>query len=207
MSLDRTRLAPLAALALCTLAACESPATPAASVPAMVLAGNSGIFNVQLRTVPGFAVLSWGHLQVNLTPVDPCVPPNPTVPAGQTLVAVCGRIFNEGGAIYSGGGLYTVPISFDELPTLLASFNTLAAPVDPCRRYDLGGYILLADETADQLLAQPARYQVLFDAADAAGTETQFGGLLDGSAWGPAGARPEQDVFFAGNVCKISIQP
>jgi len=53
----------------------------------------------------------------------------------------------------------------------------------------------------------PNRYQVIFDAATPGGTETQIGGLLDGSAWGPIGVRPEQDVFFQSKVCAIDIVP
>lgn len=195
------------AAALFTLAACDDPAAPEIGMRPMLETTSNSVLTVQLRTLPGFATLQWGHLQIRLQPVDPCVPPNPVVPSGQTLLAVCGRIFNEGGAAYSGGGLYTVPTSFDELPVLLASFNSPAAPVDPCRRYELGGYVTVPDATADQLLATPTRYQVIFDAATPGGTETQIGGLLDGSAWGPTGVTPEQDVFFESKVCAIDIAP
>jgi hypothetical protein len=196
----------LAAATLLALAACDEPVAPEPGVTPLFASTTDAIFNVQLRTLPGFATLQWGYLQIRMMPVDPCVPPNPVVPQGETLIGVCGRIFNEGGAAYSGGGLYTVPTSFDELPILLAPFNS-TAPVDPCRRYDLGGYITVPDEVAGNLLAEPSRYQVIFDAATPDGTETQIGGRLDGLAWGPTGVKSEQDAFFGSNVCAIDIAP
>ena len=210
MSTRVTRLSPALGVVLAWLAAgCESPtrSTPTAPRPSLNI-GSDQVLTVQLRTVPGFATLEWGNLRLRpFTPVDPCVPPNPTIPAGQTVVSVCGRIFNEGGATYSGGGLYTVPLVIDAAPILIASFNSVASPTDPCRRYDLAGYITVSDETAADLIAAPGKYQVLFDGAGPGGEEAQIGGLLDGSAWGPVGATPEEDVFFGAKVCTVEIRP
>jgi hypothetical protein len=39
------------------------------------------------------------------------------------------------------------------------------------------------------------------------GSPTRIGGLLDGSAWGPVGARPETDWYFAEKVCSVAVTP
>jgi hypothetical protein len=210
MSTSVTRLSPTLGVVLALLAAgCDSSnrSNPTAPRPSLNI-GSDQVLTVQLRTVPGFATLEWGNLRLKpFAPVDPCVPPNPTIPAGQTVVSVCGRIFNEGGATYSGGGIYTVPLVIDAAPILIASFNSVSAPTDPCRRYDLSGYITVSDATAADLLASPGAYQVLFDGAGPGGEETQIGGRLDGLAWGPVGTREEQDVFFGAKVCTVEIRP
>ena len=49
------------------------------------------------------------------------------------MISVCGKIFNEGGAIYTGGGIYVSDALGDSFATLIASF-TGAVPNDSCRR-------------------------------------------------------------------------
>jgi len=210
MSFTVTRRALLATIGLsCVVMGCNDPIQPLARVvaPARNVSSDQ-VWTVQLRALPGFATLQWGNMRLSpFTPVNPCVPPNPTVPAGQTILAICGKIFNEGGATYSGGGLYTVPPVIDAVPVLIAPFNSVSQPVDPCRRYDLSGYITLPEATAADLIASTAKYLLLFDGAGPNGEESQIGGRLDGSAWGPAGVRTEQDVFFGSKVCDIAIRP
>jgi hypothetical protein len=141
-----------------------------------------------------------------MTPVDPCVPPNPVVPSGMTLVAVCGRIFNDGGVRYVAGGLYELPTGGVDIgpPELVAGFDS-QQPTDPCRRYELGGSILIADALAADIQTSPSKYAVLFDGLTADNKPTRIGGRLDGTAWGPIGERADTDPFYAQKVCNISI--
>jgi hypothetical protein len=211
----RHHLLPSLALALAALGGCtdrEAPTAAPGGEPLRVIASSNTILTAQLRTLPGFAVLQWGNLRlaVNFAPVDPCRehPTNPVTTDGMTNVAVCGTIFNPGGALYQGGGIYTVPPPVvDALPLLVASFTSIAAPVDPCRLYQLQGYFQVADADALDLVTSPASYQVLFDAATPGGTETRIGGLLDGSAWGPVGTVAVTNPTFAQDVCTIEIAP
>ena len=206
----------LAAVVVCTLAgtACSpdaaSPTVPGR--PAAVVAGLATLFNVQIRavpptpTVPPNPVYGWGHLQLWLAATDLCVPPNPVVPAGLTLVSVCGKIFNDGGVRYVAGGLYELQSGGQDIgvPALVASFEALQ-PTGPCRRYELAGSMLIADALADESQLSPSRYVVLFDGLTAGDQPTQIGGRLDGTAWGPIGERLDTDPFYAQKVCDISI--
>lgn len=213
----RHHLLPSLALALAALGGCadrEAPTAAPGGEPLRVIASSNTILTAQLRTLPGFAVLQWGNLRlaVNFAPVDPCreQPTNPVTTDGMTNVAVCGTIFNPGGALYQGGGIYTVPppvVDAPLPPALVASFPSVAQPVDPCRLYQLQGYIQVADADALGLVTSPSNYQVLFDGATPGGTETMIGGLLDGSAWGPIGNVAETDPYFGEKVCRIEIAP
>jgi len=176
------------------------------------VAGVASLFNVQIRAVPPNPVVppnptyGWGNLQIRMSPIDPCVPPNPVVPIGVTLVAVCGKIFNDGGVRYVAGGLYQLQTGGEDvgLPELVASFNSLT-PTEPCRRYELAGSILIADALAADIQTSPSKYLVLFDGLTPDNKPTQIGGRLDGSAWGPIGERTDADPFYAQKVCNIAI--
>ena len=205
----------LVAVSLCVASgtACSpdvsSPTLPGR--PAAVVASLATLFNVQIRAVPPNPIVppnptyGWGHVQIRLTPVDLCVPPNPVVPAGLTLVSVCGKIFNDGGVRYIAGGLYELQSGGQDIgmPELVASFDS--QPTDPCRRYELGGSILIADALAADIQLSPSKYLVLFDGLTSDDKPTQIGGRLDGTAWGPIGARTDTDPFYAQKVCTISI--
>jgi hypothetical protein len=179
---------------------------------ATTVAGVASLFNVQIRALPPDPVVppnpiyGWGHLQIRMSPLDPCVPPNPIVPAGMTLVAVCGKIFNDGGVRYVAGGLDLLPPVSEDVgpPELVASFDS-QVPADPCRRYELGGSILIDDALAADIQTFPSKYAVSFDGLTPDDTPTQIGGRLDGSACGPIGERTETDQFYAQKVCDISI--
>jgi hypothetical protein len=218
-------LAGLAGLVACSAEPTAAPAGAEAATPALAISGFSTVIPIQLRGLPPNPILppspiyGWGNLQlkVNVAEGDACLPPSPITPEpGTTAVAVCGKIFNEGGARYVGGGLYTVPSVFGEGPGLVATFGG-AVPPDACRRYDIGGSIVVSDAIAADLVASPASYQVLFDGFVPAGASvtsdgttsgaTQIGGRLDGSAWGPVGERPATDPYFAVKVCAVSITP
>jgi hypothetical protein len=122
-----------------------------------------------------------------------------------TILALGGRVFNEGGALYRGGGLYVVSGLGEGPPTLVASF-TGANPSDACRRYDVGGAILVTDAIATDMISQPGNYQVRIN-GEVSSDATAIGGSLDGSAWGPVGSRPETDPFFTARVCTVAIAP
>ena len=49
-------------------------------------------------------------------------PAQPITPQpGTSVISVCGKIFNEGGAIYTGGGIYVSDALGDSFATLIAS--------------------------------------------------------------------------------------
>ena len=219
MYLAKLRPVDLAIALAVTTAACSpdastSPSAPAISAPALEVGSLDRMYTVQLRAIPTDPVLppspiyGWGHLQLRLgaTLGDSCFPTDPTSPApGTTLLTVCGRIFNEGGALYRGGAIYTVPSDLGEGPAFVASLNG-AYPVDPCRRYDIGGAVVVSDALAEDMVTNPHRYQVVMD-GDVLGTSTAIGGLFTGTAWGPVGTRPESDPFFAAKVCNVVVTP
>ena len=219
MYLAKLRPVDLAIAIAVTTAACSSdvstaPSTSAISAPALEVGSLDRMYTVQLRAFPNDPLLppnpiyGWGHLQLRLgaTLGDSCFPTDPVSPApGTTLLTVCGRIFNEGGALYRGGAIYTVPSDLGEGPAFVASLNG-AYPVDPCRRYDIGGAVVVSDVIAEDMVADPSRYQVVMD-GDALGTSTAIGGLFTGTAWGPVGTRPESDPFFAAKVCNVVVTP
>ena len=64
----------------------------------------------------------------------------------------------------------------------------------------------LPDAVASDMAAHTTTYSVLFD-GDVGGSTTRIGGLLDGSAWGPVGQRPETDPYFAEKVCNVAVTP
>ena len=219
MYLAKLRPVDLAIALAVTTAACSpdastSPSAPAISAPALEVGSLDRMYTVQLRAFPNDPLLppnpiyGWGHLQLRLgaTLGDSCFPTDPVSPApGTTLLTVCGRIFNEGGALYRGGAIYTVPSDLGEGPAFVASLNG-AYPVDPCRRYDIGGAVVVSDALAEDMVTNPHRYQVLMD-GDVLGTSTAIGGLFTGTAWGPIGTRPESDPFFAAKVCNVVVTP
>ena len=219
MYLAKLRPVDLAMALALTTAACSpdattSPSTSAISAPALEVGSLDRMYTVQLRAFPNDPLLppspiyGWGHLQLRLgaTLGDSCIPTDPVSPApGTTLLTVCGRIFNEGGALYRGGAIYTVPSGLGEGPAFVASLNG-AYPVDPCRRYDIGGAVVVSDALAEDMVADPSRYQVVMD-GDVLGTSTAIGGLFTGTAWGPIGTRPESDPFFAAKVCNVVVTP
>lgn len=185
--------------------------TPAA--PDRALGPTSSVFDVQLRAFPNDPALppnpvyGFGNLQIRLGSLvdNSCLPPNPVTPQpGMTLVSVCGKIFNAGGALYQGGGIYTAPSLFSD-GVIVADFNG-TRPANACRRYDVAGAVLVADALAAAMIANPTGYQVRFDGS-ILGSSTRLGGLLDGSAWGPIGDRPETDPYFAAKVCTVAIAP
>jgi hypothetical protein len=227
MSTSRTvrslALAALAALAT-ALAACAPDAGTAPSAmtptgPARALGTFGSVFTVQLRTFPNDPIFptdptfptdplyGFGNLQVRLGSLvdETCLPPSPITPQpGETLLSVCGRIFNEGGALYQGGGIYMTQVGGDG-SILVAEFGG-TIPTDPCRRYEIGGAVVVSDATAADMIANPTRYFVHFD-GDVGGEATAIGGPFDGSAWGPVGTRPETDPFFTAKVCSVAITP
>ena len=218
MSITAPTRTHLTALSLVMGAIACSPDTttaPGASTvdsPKLAIA-TSSVLTVQLRGLPPNPVLppnpiyGYGHLQLRLGASlgDSCLPPNPVTPQpGFTLVTVCGKIFNEGGALYRGGGIYQSTFLGDSF-TLVAAFNG-AIPNVPCRRYDIGGTVEVSDAVALDMIANPTTYRVGMD-GEVAGAPTTIGGLLDGSAWGPVGSRPETDPFFAVKVCNVAVTP
>jgi hypothetical protein len=218
--LTRSTLIPAVLLAL---PACDPSraVTPGPDLAPAATIAASGLANVQLRTVPGFANLGWGHLQLTFIPPDPiypgdpsrCIPPDPVVPSGSIVVGVCGRILNEGGALLVGddGGIYTAPATIDMTPTLVAAFHFVnGIPPDPCRRYELQGYVALPSAMAASVLALPVGFQVRLKSIPPDpifGLTTWIGGRLDGTAWGPVGKIAETDSFFGQNTCTLSIEP
>ena len=209
----RVALAALSVLA----AACAGDVTvgprPAATAARDLQFGTvASVWNVQLRTLPpnpvrpGDPYFGYGQLQLRAGAFvgDACLPPNPVTPQpGSTVVSLCGRIFNEGGAAYRGGGIYAVSL-LGEGPGLIATFNG-AVPNDPCRRYDLAGAVIVSDAVAADMLGNPTHYEVrLF--GDIGGASTGIGGVLDGSAWGPVG-RAETDPFFTEKICSVVVTP
>jgi hypothetical protein len=205
----------IAAAAACTPDSVAAPHASATSSPKLAIA-TSSVVNLQLRSLPPNPVLppnpiyGYGHVQVRLgAQLDvgtSCLPPNPISPQpGTTIVSVCGKIFNEGGARYTGGGIYLIDAFGDSFATLIASFNG-AVPSDPCRRYDIAGAIVVPDAVAADMVANTTSYAVRLDGT-VANAATSIGGRFDGTAWGPVGSRPETDPFFAEKVCTVAIVP
>jgi hypothetical protein len=206
-------VAALVVAAACTPDVATTPAELTAGAPARALGAVGTVFNVQLRTFPNDPLFptdptyGFGHVQVRLGSVidNPCLPPSPITPQpGETVLSVCGRIFNEGGALYRGGAIYLNELGGDG-SVLVAQFaNTY--PVDPCRRYEIGGAVVVSDAIAGDMVANPTHYRVNFDGS-VGGKTTSIGGAFDGSAWGAVGTRPETDPYFASKVCGVSITP
>jgi hypothetical protein len=223
MYLAKLRPADLAIALAVTSAACSpdvstspshSPRTPAISAPALEVGSLDRQYTVQLRALPPNPILppspiyGWGHLQLRLgaTLGDSCFPNDPLSPApGTTLLTVCGRIFNEGGALYRGGAIYAGSIGLGDSPVFVAALNG-AHPPEPCRRYDIGGAIVVADAIAEDMVTNPDRYYVAMD-GDVLGTTTTISGLFTGTAWGPIGTRLESDAFFTAKVCNVVVTP
>jgi len=206
-------VAALALAAACSADVGTVPSGLAPRAPNRALSEFGSVFNLQLRTLPPNPVLppspiyGYGHLQLRLGSLvdNSCLPPNPITPQpGTTLLTVCGRIFNEGGALYRGGGIYSLS-PLGEGTVLVAAFNG-AIPNDPCRRYEIAGAVTVSDAIAADMNVNPTRYQVLMD-GDVSGATTRIGGLVDGSAWGPVGSRPETDPYFATKVCSVAVTP
>ena len=209
----RAAIGALTALAVaCTADGAAGPRTLATPARDLQLGSIASVWTVQLRTLPPNPIqpsdpyYGYGHLQLRAGSVigDACLPPSPITPQpGSTVVSVCGRIFNEGGAVYRGGGIYTVADLFGD-GVVVAEFHSVF-PNDPCRRYDIAGAVLVPDVLATDMIANPTHYEVRMF-GDVAGTTTRIGGLLDGSAWGPVG-RAETDPFFAAKICPIAVTP
>jgi hypothetical protein len=224
MSTLRT-VRPLALAAITVaLAACASdtgtaPSAMSPTGPARAIGTFGSVFTVQLRAfpndplyptdpiIPTDPIYGFGNLQVRLGSLvdDRCLPPSPITPqSGETLLSVCGRIFNEGGALYRGGSIWMTQVGGDG-SILIAEFGG-TIPNDPCRRYEIGGAVVVSDATAADMIANPTRYFVHFG-GDVGGEATAIGGAFDGSAWGPVGTRPETDPFFSAKVCSVAITP
>jgi hypothetical protein len=204
------------ATAACTPDSVVAPDAPAASSPKLTIATVSSVINVQLRALPPNPILppnliyGWGNLQVRLgAQLDvgtSCLPPNPVTPQpGTSVVSICGKIFNEGGALYKGGGIYLTGGLGDTFNIPIAFFNG-SIPNDPCRRYEIVGAVVVPDAVAADMIANTTSYAVQFD-GDVGGTPTRIGGRFDGTAWGPVGSRPETDPFFAEKVCRVAVAP
>jgi hypothetical protein len=172
------------------------------------------MFTIQLRGFPNDPILpsspifGYGHLQLRLSATlgDSCYPTDPISPTpGFTRLSVCGKIFNEGGARYAGGGLYIQSGLGEGPPSLIAAFNG-ALPSSTCRRYEIAGSVTVSDAVATDMVAHPEQYQVRMGGS-VASDATQIGGRLDGSAWGSVGTRPETDPFFAEKVCSVAVTP
>lgn len=211
----------LAGIALVALAAAcapdsvTTPTTSTVSSPKLAIA-TSSVINLQLRALPPNPILppspiyGWGNVQLRLgAQLDvgtSCVPPNPITPQpGTSVVSFCGKIFNEGGAKYTGGGIYLMDGLGDSFAYPIASFNG-AVPNDPCRRYEISGAVLVSDAVAADMVAHTTSYSVRFD-GDVSSAATSIGGRFDGTAWGPVGSRPETDPYFAEKVCNVVITP
>lgn len=206
----------LAALALagaCASDAGTAPADLTPVAPARSLGAVGSVFTVQLRAFPNDPIIptdplyGFGQLQVRLGSLvdDSCLPPNPVTPQpGETRLSLCGRIFNEGGALYRGGAIYQAELGGDGL--ILITQLGGAFPTDPCRRYEIGGAVVVSDAIAADMTTNPTRYVVNFE-GDVGGETTSIGGAFDGTAWGPVGTRPETDPYFSSKVCSVAITP
>ena len=212
------RCASIALVALATACAPDSVTAPKASTvstPKLAIA-TSSVINLQLRALPPNPVLppnpiyGWGNVQLRLgAQLDvgtSCLPPNPiTPPPGTSVLSFCGKIFNEGGALYRGGGIYLMDGLGDTFAYPIASLNG-AVPDQSCRRYEISGAVLVSDAVAADMIAHTTSYSVRFD-GDVSSAATSIGGRFDGSAWGPVGSRPETDPYFAEKVCNVAITP
>jgi len=200
--------------AACTHDAATSPASRISSEASRFDGALDRLYTVQLRGIPNDPTLPpnpiYGHGQLTIrsgaTLGDACLPPNPVTPApGSTLLTICGKIFNDGGALYRGGAIWTVPSGLGDGAIFIASFGG-TQPGDPYRRYDLAGAITVSDAVAADMMADPSGYQVIMN-GDVAGTTVSIGGLFDGSAWGPVGSRPETDPFYTARSIALTITP
>ena len=204
-------------IAACVADAGTAPAGLAPRTPDLSLGAVGTVFNLQLRAFPNDPVFPTdpvygsGNLHIRLGSVvgDACLPPNPITPqSGTTVLALCGKIFNQGGALYRGGGIYQTNLFGDGFVQVAAFNGTL--PPNPCHRYDVAGSITVSDAVASDMILHPSQYQVQMD-GDVAGTTTAIAGLFDGSAWGTA-TRPgdpyqPSDPYFAEKVCAVAITP
>jgi len=223
MHLTTPRLTRLAALSLvaaviaCSPDAATAPATLTVDSPKLAIA-TSSLVTLQLRAVPPNPIqpaepyFGYGNLQLRIGALlgDSCVPPNPVSPEpGSTLVSVCGKIFNGGGALYKGGGIYATGGLGDVFDIPIAPFNG-AVPPNPCHRYDLTGAVLVSDAVAADMIANTSSYAVRFDGA-VGGSTTRIGGRFDGKAWGsvafPNDPIPPSDPYFAEKVCNVAVTP
>ena len=175
------------------------------------------MFNLQLRAYPTDPIFptdpvyGFGNLHIRLGSVidNSCIPNDPVTPQpGTTALAVCGKIFNQGGALYRGGGIYQTNLFGDGFVQVAAFNGTL--PPNPCHRYDVAGAVTVSDAVASDMILNPSQYQVRMN-GDVSGAPTAIAGLLDGSAWGSA-AQPgdpyaPSDPYFAEKVCSVAITP
>jgi len=205
------------ALAACASDAGTAPTSLAPATPDRSLAAVGSVFNLQLRAFPNDPVFPTdplygsGNLHIRLGSVvdDACLPPNPITPQpGTTLLSLCGRIFNAGGALYRGGGIYQTNLFGDGF-IQVAAFNG-ALPPNPCHRYDVAGTVTVSDAVAADMILNPTHYLVRMDGS-VSGTTTAIAGLFDGSAWGSAASPTDPyqpgDPFFAEKVCAVAITP
>jgi hypothetical protein len=221
MSTTRTLRSGLVLAAL-SLAACApdagtSPTSLAPGAPGRSLGAVGSVFNLQLRPYPTDPIFpndplyGAGNLHIRLGSVvgDACLPPNPITPQpGTTVLAICGKIFNAGGALYRGGGIYQTNLLGDGLIQVAAFNGTI--PNDPCHRYDVAGSVTVSDAIATDMIVNPTHYLVRMD-GNVSGTTTAIAGLFDGSAWGltarPGDTYQTSDPYFAEKVCAVAITP
>jgi len=231
-STTRSSLALMAlalAVAACATDGGTTPTGLAPRSPALTLAAAGTVFDIQLRAYPVDPIFPTdplfgaGNLQIRLgsTIGDSCFPNSPIVPQpGTTRLSLCGRIFNPGGALYRGGGIYQTNLFGDGF-VQVATFNG-AMPNDPCHRYDLAGSVTVSDAIASDMIVNPSQYQVRVDGS-VLGTPTRLAGTFDGRAWGSVAAptdpyRPgdpyspgdpyqPSDPYFAAKVCTVAITP
>jgi hypothetical protein len=204
-------------IAACVPDAGTAPAGLAPRTPELSLGAVGTVFNQQLRAFPNDPIFPTdpvygsGNLHIRLGSVlgDSCYPTDPITPQpGTTVLAICGKIFNQGGALYRGGGIYQTNLFGDGFVQVAAFNGTL--PPNPCHRYDVAGSITVSDAVASDMILHPSQYKVQMD-GDVAGTTTVIAGLFDGSAWGTA-TRPgdpyqPSDPYFAEKVCTVAITP
>ena len=212
----RVALATLSiALAACASDAGTAPATLAPGAPDRSLGAVGSVFNLQLRAFPNDPIIPTdplygsGNLHIRLGSVigDSCFPNDPVTPQpGRTALALCGRIFNAGGALYRGGGIYQTNLFGDGF-IQVAAFNG-ALPPNPCHRYDVAGTVTVPDAIAADMILNPTHYLVRMD-GNVSGRATAIAGLFDGSAWGSAAgdSYAPTDPFFAEKVCSVAITP
>ena len=205
------------AIAACSTDVGTAPSglAPRAAVRSLGAVGT--VFNLQLRAFPNDPLFPTdptygaGNLHIRLGSVvgDACLPPNPITPQpGTTLLAICGKIFNQGGALYRGGAIYQTNLFGDGFIQVAALNGAL--PPNPCHRYDVAGTVTVSDAIAADMIVNPARYLVRMN-GDLSGTTTAIAGLFDGSAWGsaaqPGDSYAPSDPYFAEKVCTVAITP
>jgi len=214
----RSRLLGLTGVALAALTAACAPDAVTGSNAATVhkanaaLGSTSSVFTVQLRALSGDPYYGFGNLQLRLGAQlgDSCAPTDPFSPVpGTTLVSLCGKIFNGGGALYKGGGIYLSNALGDSFATLIASFNG-AVPPNPCHRYDVVGAVVVPDAVAADMIAHTSSYAVRFE-GQVGGSTARVAGRLDGTAWGsvslPTDPYLSSDPYFAQKVCSVGVVP